>query len=102
MRLAQLKVKQKTKEALVAPKEIARGVAAMVSSHSDPMADASVCGAKAKNGSICEALSMANGRCRLHGGLSPGAPKGNRNAWKHGAYSREFKAIRQLERSARR
>jgi hypothetical protein len=27
---------------------------------------------------------MANGRCRIHGGLSPGAPKGNRNAVKHG------------------
>ncbi|MFN2099428.1 hypothetical protein [Altererythrobacter sp. MF3-039] len=24
-------------------------------------------------------------RCRMHGGTNPGAPKGNRNAWKHGA-----------------
>jgi hypothetical protein len=23
----------------------------------------------------------------MHGGPSPGAPKGNRNAWKHGLYS---------------
>ncbi len=30
---------------------------------------------------------MTNGRCRLHGGLSPGAPKGNKNAFKHGRYS---------------
>jgi hypothetical protein len=30
---------------------------------------------------------MPNGRCRLHGGLSPGAPKGNRNALKHGRYA---------------
>jgi uncharacterized protein YjcR len=30
---------------------------------------------------------MPNGRCRMHGGKSPGAPKGNRNAWKHGRYS---------------
>jgi uncharacterized protein YjcR len=30
---------------------------------------------------------MANGRCRMHGGPSPGAPKGNRNAFKHGRYS---------------
>jgi hypothetical protein len=30
---------------------------------------------------------MPNGRCRLHGGLSPGAPKGNKNAFKHGNYS---------------
>jgi hypothetical protein len=30
---------------------------------------------------------MPNGRCRMHGGLSPGAPKGNKNALKHGRYS---------------
>jgi hypothetical protein len=29
---------------------------------------------------------MPNGRCRLHGGRSPGAPKGNKNAFKHGRY----------------
>jgi hypothetical protein len=27
---------------------------------------------------------MPNGRCRMHGGMSPGAPKGNKNAFKHG------------------
>lgn len=32
---------------------------------------------------------MKNGRCRMHGGKSPGAPKGNRNAWKHGRRSKE-------------
>jgi hypothetical protein len=32
---------------------------------------------------------MPNGRCRLHGGKSPGAPKGNTNALKHGRYSAE-------------
>jgi hypothetical protein len=31
-----------------------------------------------------EVLPVPNGRCRMHGGLSPGAPKGNRNAFKHG------------------
>jgi hypothetical protein len=30
---------------------------------------------------------MANGRCRLHGGRSPGAPKGNQHARKHGFHS---------------
>ena len=30
---------------------------------------------------------MANGRCRMHGGASPGAPVGNANALKHGLYS---------------
>jgi hypothetical protein len=37
---------------------------------------------------------MPNGRCRMHGGLSPGAPKGNRNAFKHGRYSAEALASR--------
>jgi hypothetical protein len=32
---------------------------------------------------------MPNGRCRMHGGPSPGAPKGNRNAFKHGRYTIE-------------
>ena len=27
----------------------------------------------------------------MHGGTNPGAPKGNRNAWKHGCYSAETK-----------
>lgn len=30
---------------------------------------------------------MPNGRCRLHGGKSPGAPKGNKHAFKHGLYT---------------
>jgi hypothetical protein len=30
----------------------------------------------------------------MHGGLSPGAPKGNRNAFKHGRYSADAIAIR--------
>jgi hypothetical protein len=30
----------------------------------------------------------------MHGGLSPGAPKGNRNAFKHGRYSAEALARR--------
>jgi uncharacterized protein YjcR len=32
---------------------------------------------------------MTNGRCRMHGGASPGAPKGNANARKHGLYTAE-------------
>jgi hypothetical protein len=48
---------------------------------------------------------MKNGRCRMHGGKSTGAPKGNRNAWKHGAYSASEKALRrklrQIVRDAR-
>ncbi|MGA3118644.1 MAG: hypothetical protein ABSF90_30000 [Syntrophobacteraceae bacterium] len=43
--------------------------------------------------------SMPNGRCRLHGGKSTGAPKGNKNAWKHGRYSAEAIATRVIIRN---
>jgi hypothetical protein len=36
---------------------------------------------------------MPNGRCRMHGGRA-GAPKGNRNALKHGRYTAEAIANR--------
>jgi hypothetical protein len=44
--------------------------------------------------SRCRSPAMSNGRCRLHGGKSPGAPKGNQNAFKHGRYSVEAIAAR--------
>ena len=47
------------------------------------------CGARTRRGSPCQSPAMPNGRCRMHGGTSPGAPKGNRNALKHGRYSAE-------------
>jgi uncharacterized protein YjcR len=37
---------------------------------------------------------MKNGRCRMHGGTSPGAPKGNQNALKHGRYTADAIAKR--------
>lgn len=37
----------------------------------------------------CRSPAMSNGRCRMHGGPSPGAPKGNKNALRHGHYSAE-------------
>jgi hypothetical protein len=37
---------------------------------------------------------MKNGRCRMHGGKSPGPPKGNKNALKHGRYTAEAQAER--------
>src|SRR5260370_31247676 len=40
------------------------------------------------------AWSVSNGRCRMHGGLSPGAPRGNKNAFKHGHYAAEAVANR--------
>jgi uncharacterized protein YjcR len=45
------------------------------------------CAAQTRNGGRCQSPAMTNGRCRMHGGLSPGAPKGNKNALKHGRYS---------------
>jgi hypothetical protein len=42
-----------------------------------------------QSGSRCRSPAMPNGRCRMHGGLSPGAPMGNRNAFKHGRYTAE-------------
>src|SRR5262245_59800561 len=38
--------------------------------------------------------AMPNGRCRMHGGKSTGAPKGNQNALKHGRYTRQAIASR--------
>lgn len=54
------------------------------------MAD-NICGAKTRSGKPCNNKPIAGKkRCRLHGGLSPGAPKGNKNNLKHGIYSRIF------------
>jgi hypothetical protein len=36
---------------------------------------------------------MRSGRCRMHDDTSPGAPKGNRNAWKHGKYSQKMLVV---------
>ena len=52
------------------------------------------CGAKTRSGKPCRTASMANGRCRMHGGPSPGPPKGSQNNYKHGYYSREAIARR--------
>ncbi|MGC1180947.1 MAG: HGGxSTG domain-containing protein [Methyloceanibacter sp.] len=56
------------------------------------------CGARTRSGDPCRSPAMPNGRCRMHGGKSPGAPKGNRNAWKNGYYSAETMAVRKLVR----
>jgi len=47
------------------------------------------CGARTRSGSQCRSPAMPNGRCRMHGGKSPGAPKGNKNSLKHGHYAAE-------------
>ncbi|HRD87320.1 MAG TPA: HGGxSTG domain-containing protein [Accumulibacter sp.] len=45
------------------------------------------CHARTRSGTPCQSPAMPNGRCRLHGGKATGAPKGNRNAFKHGRYT---------------
>ena len=52
------------------------------------------CGARTRRGTPCQSPAMKNGRCRMHGGPSPGAPKGNKNAYKHGRYTAEAIARR--------
>jgi uncharacterized protein YjcR len=52
-----------------------------------PMHQSLRCGARTRRGSPCQSPATANGRCRMHGGPSTGAPKGNRNALKHGRYT---------------
>lgn len=38
------------------------------------------CGARNRAGTSCQSPAIrGRSRCRLHGGLSPGAPRGNRN-----------------------
>jgi len=64
------------------------------------MPNSKSCGAKTRRGDPCQAWSMPNGRCRMHGGASPGAPRGNRNAWKHGKYSRGTKELVALTKIA--
>ena len=63
------------------------------------------CRARTRRGSLCQSPAMKNGRCRMHGGMSPGAPKGNKNALKHGRYTAEAIALRrevaELIRAAR-
>jgi hypothetical protein len=51
-------------------------------------------GARTRRGTPCKSPAMLNGRCRMHGGRSPGAPKGNQNALKHGYYSAQSIAER--------
>lgn len=54
----------------------------------DQLAKAPRCLAKTRMGTECQSPAVrGRNRCRMHGGTNPGAPRGNRNAWKHGARS---------------
>jgi hypothetical protein len=73
--------------------------------HNLPMHRAPRCLARTRRRSPCQSPAMPNGRCRMHGGASPGPPKGNKNAFKHGRYSTEAivfrRAVSALTRSVR-
>jgi len=46
------------------------------------------CGAKTRRATACRSPAMENGRCRMHGGKSPGAPRGRQHGnYKHGERS---------------
>jgi hypothetical protein len=65
----------------------------MVGTHrrnTGPMIDSPRCGARTRAGTPCRAPAVTGKkRCRMHGGAErSGAPSGNRNALKHGAYTK--------------
>lgn len=61
-----------------------------------------------RSGRLCRAPAVhGKARCRMHGGApGSGAPKGNRNALKHGLYTREAiaerKALKALIQQSRK
>jgi hypothetical protein len=64
-----------------------------------PMLSSQRCGAKTRSGKPCKSPGVSGKRrCRMHGGApGSGAPRGNKNALKHGRYTREaLEARRQL------
>jgi hypothetical protein len=59
------------------------------------------CGAQSRTtGQPCRNPSMANGRCRMHGGKSTGAPRGRKH-WNfhHGLHTKEARQDRREARS---
>ena len=66
------------------------------------------CGAKTRARGKCQAPAVSGKlRCRMHGGaMGSGAPKGNKNAYKHGLYTREAledrKMLSELMRAGRK
>ena len=73
-----------------------------------PMLASPRCGAKTRCGGACRSPAVSGKkRCRMHGGEpGSGAPKANRNARKHGQFSRdaieERRGIRELLGEARK
>ena len=69
-----------------------------------PMLASPRCGAKTRSGHPCLSPAVkGKERCRMHGGArGSGAPMGNRNALKHGRYTREAMAEREAIRELMR
>ena len=61
-----------------------------------PMLTSPRCGARTRSGRPCQSPAVQHKkRCRMHGGApGSGAPRGNKNAQKHGLYTREASAQR--------
>ena len=61
-----------------------------------PMLASPRCGAKTRSGRSCRSPAVhSKRRCRMHGGASQsGAPKGNRNALRHGLFAGDAVAER--------
>lgn len=54
-----------------------------------PVSEAPRCGARTRAGTLCRSPAISGqARCRMHGGRGSGAPKGNRNALRHDAYTK--------------
>jgi hypothetical protein len=66
-----------------------------------PMLSSLRCGARTRAGGSCRSPAVSGmNRCRMHGGApGSGAPLGNKNALKHGLYTREAKAERRRVRT---
>jgi hypothetical protein len=62
------------------------------------------CLARTRNGGACQKLALKQkARCRLHGGLSPGAPKGALNGnYSSGRYTAKAIAERKRKTASRR
>jgi uncharacterized protein YjcR len=66
----------------------------MISKHlrnTSAMLSSPRCGARTRSGKPCRSPAVSGKRrCRMHGGApGSGAPRGNKNAMKHGRYTRE-------------
>jgi uncharacterized protein YjcR len=72
-----------------------------------PMLSSQRCGARTRSGKPCRSPAVSGKRrCRMHGGApGSGAPRGNKNAFKHGFFTREAIAerrqLRELLRQSR-